>query len=338
MKLSLPAKLAIAVFLLFGLLFTGMVVWRPMKVRYYTYRIGSGNEKICVDAAKKLLALNETEPVFEYYTERYKSKDVPKRMAVVDELCEFGDNGRKIMRNIFRNRCRKEQARIPAGSFMMGSENGEVNEKPVHKVTLSAFWMDKYEVTNEKYYVFVKYTGHEAPGHWKSGKIPKGLEQHPVVYVSWLDAKAYADWLSMELPTEPRWEYACRAGTTTSFYFGATITTDQVNYNGNHPCGNAPKGIYRKKTTPVGNFPPNTWGLYDMHGNAWEWCRYWFDSDYYKNSPTNDPKGPSRGQHRVLRGGSWGDGARGCRSALRYWYRPTSSNYSIGFRLSRSSR
>jgi len=146
----------------------------------------------------------------------------------------------------------------------------------------------------------------------------------PVELVSWNEAIEFCARLSRltgrnyRLPSEAEWEYACRAGTTTPFYFGETITPDLVNYNGNYPYGSAPKGTYRVKTTAVGNFPPNTFGLYDMHGNVMEWCQdVWHDN--YNGAPTDGSAWESGGdsEGRLLRAGSWGDHAVGSRAASR---------------------
>jgi formylglycine-generating enzyme len=135
-------------------------------------------------------------------------------------------------------------------------------------------------------------------------------------------------------PTEAQWEYACRAGTTTPFHFGETISTDQANYDGNYPYGKGKKGIYRKKTTPVGSFPANAWGLFDMHGNVWEWCADWYGP--YPRGDVTNPVGPPGGSARVDRGGSWDSGAWGCRAALRDRDGPGHRFSLLGFRLARS--
>jgi formylglycine-generating enzyme required for sulfatase activity len=127
------------------------------------------------------------------------------------------------------------------------------------------------------------------------------------------------------------WEYACRAGTTTPFNVGETISTDQANYDGNYTYGNGKKGVYRKKTTPVGSFPPNAFGLYDMHGNVWQWCHDWYG--VYPENAVVDPQGPAKGKNHVLRGGSWYDNPAYCRSACRNRNVPTRHNNDIGFRL-----
>jgi formylglycine-generating enzyme required for sulfatase activity len=159
----------------------------------------------------------------------------------------------------------------------------------------------------------------------------------PVENVSWNGAVEFCEKLSQKtgkkyrLPSEAEWEYACRAGTTTPFYFGESITPDLVNYNGNYAYASAPKGKYRKQTTDVGTFPPNAFGLYDMHGNVFEWCQ-----DNYKENYINAPIDGSAltsqiALGRLLRGGSWGNTPKHCRSAYRYNGSPY--YYDIGFRV-----
>jgi formylglycine-generating enzyme required for sulfatase activity len=161
-----------------------------------------------------------------------------------------------------------------------------------------------------------------------------------VEQVSWDDAVEFCQRLSKHtgreyrLPSEAEWEYACRAGTTTPFHFGSTITPDLANYDGNYTYGAGPKGKYREQTTDVGSLPPNALGLYDMHGNVWEWCLdHWHDT--YEGAPTDGSAWLSSGESklRLLRGGSWGSLPRNCRSALRYWYARVNQYYSLGFRL-----
>lgn len=218
---------------------------------------------------------------------------------------------------------------IPAGTFTMGSPASEVgrsSNETQHQVTLSAFKMSKYEVTFEQYDLFCDATGRSKPNDegWGRGN-------RPVINVSWDNATAFAEWMGCRLPTEAEWEYACRAGTTTPFSTGNNLTTSQANYNGNYPYNNNPKGEYREKTTLVGSFAPNKWGLYDMHGNVWEWCSDWY-GDYSTSAQTN-PKGASSGSHRVIRGGSWIINAPSCRAADRYGITPDYRSYNIGFRL-----
>ncbi|MEA3445959.1 MAG: formylglycine-generating enzyme family protein [Bacteroidota bacterium] len=223
-----------------------------------------------------------------------------------------------------------EWANIPAGTFTMGSPTSEVDRSNVetqHQVTLSAFKMSKYEVSFEQYDLFCKATGRDKPDDegWGRGK-------RPVINVSWYDATAFAEWMGCRLPTEAEWEYACRAGTTTPFNTGNNLTTAQANYNGNYPYNNNAKGEYREKTMPAGSFAANAYGLFDMHGNVWEWCSEW--SGAYSTSAQTNPKGASSGSIRVRRGGSWFSNAYYCRSALRCDFTPDArSNFFIGFRL-----
>jgi formylglycine-generating enzyme required for sulfatase activity len=218
---------------------------------------------------------------------------------------------------------------IPAGTFNMGSPASEAersDNETLHQVTLSAFMMSKYEVTFEQYDIFCDATGRERPGDegW-------GRDKRPVINVSWNDATAFASWLGCRLPTEAEWEYAARAGTCTPFNTGNNLTTFQANYNGNSPYNNNAKGEYRKKTLPAGSFEANEYGLFDIHGNVWEWCSDLYGT--YSTSVQNDPKGPTSGKSHVRRGGGWNDRARRCRTAYRDNVAPAYQDYSIGIRL-----
>jgi formylglycine-generating enzyme required for sulfatase activity len=143
------------------------------------------------------------------------------------------------------------------------------------------------------------------------------------------------------LPTEAEWEYACRAGTSTPYSSGKTLSSKEANFNGNFPYGDAARGPYLRKTAKVGSYAPNAWGLYDMHGNVAEWCSDWYDPNYYRESPKADPKGPAKGVvstdykdfYRVVRGGCWLDEAGACRSAYRFRAMPHDAYQLIGFRV-----
>ena len=210
---------------------------------------------------------------------------------------------------------------IPGGRFVMGSPNTEAerrdNETPQRTVNISPFFMGKYPVTQEQYQAVMG----KNPSHFKG--VFKSNQLLPVDNVTWHKIVEFCYKLSLKtgksyrLPSEAEWEYACRAGTTTPFYFGETITPDLVNYDGNYPYGAAPKGLDRKQTTDVGSFLPNAFGLYDMHGNVWEWCSdKWHDN--YNGAPTDgSPWETGTDKNRVLRGGSCSDNAVYCRSALR---------------------
>jgi sulfatase modifying factor 1 len=254
-----------------------------------------------------------------------------------------------------------EWASIPAGTFIMGSPASEVGreaDETQHQVTMSAFKMSKHEITVAQFKAFVDatnyvtdadkgtlfsgsfiWTGRKAKikvgVNWKCdvNGNPKPAEEynHPVIHVSWNDAVTFAEWMGCRLPTEAEWEYACRAGTTTPFNTGDNLTTSQANYNGNYPYNHNAKGIYREKTMPVGSFAPNAWGLYDMHGNVWEWCSDWY-GDYTTGAQT-DPKGPVTGSYRVGRGGSWLRNAQYCRTARRGDFFPDDRFTDMGFRL-----
>jgi iron(II)-dependent oxidoreductase len=217
---------------------------------------------------------------------------------------------------------------IPAGWFLMGSPEGEGGweEHPQHKVWVDAFWIDRCEVTNAQYEKFMKATGHSAPAYWNDDNLNK--PEQPVVGVSWDDAVAYAQWAGKRLPTEAEWEKAARGGLVGKRYpWGNDSSHSNANYRG---TGGRDRWEY---TSPVGSFPPNGYGLYDMAGNVWEWVADWCDGNYYRSSPERNPKGPNTGQRRVLRGWSWDSPPYYLRCAYRSYDRvPTYSSDDIGFR------
>jgi formylglycine-generating enzyme required for sulfatase activity len=238
---------------------------------------------------------------------------------------------------------------IPAGTFTMGSPASELcrgsNEGPLTTVTISrGFWMDKYEVTQAQYLSVVG----SNPSH-HTGDLNR-----PVERVTWHDATNYCRLLTdreraagrlpagyiFRLPTEAEWEYACRAGTTTPFYLGSEMRSGMANFDGRYeypPCGtdtNAcfnPNGIYLGRTTPVGGYAPNAFGLYDMHGNVWEWVQDW----YFRNHPggsVTDPQGPAPRTEKVLKGGRFYYYSNILRSAFRGSHVPAGSRLDLGFR------
>ncbi|MEW6208628.1 MAG: SUMF1/EgtB/PvdO family nonheme iron enzyme [Acidobacteriota bacterium] len=244
-----------------------------------------------------------------------------------------------------------EMVEIPGGTFLMGSPDSEAgrdgDEGPRHQVTLQSFYMGKFEVTQAQWRAVASLPKVSrdldiATPDNPRPRIPalKG-DNYPVEQVSWEDAIEFCARLSKarrreyRLPSEAEWEYACRAGTTTPFAFGETVTAELVNYNGQYPYASAPNGTYREKTTPVGYMDvANALGLYDMHGNVWEWCLdAWHDS--YNNAPTDGSAWEKAGDpgKRVLRGGSWSTYGVNCRTAARDWFTPNNRYGNYGFRV-----
>ena len=209
----------------------------------------------------------------------------------------------------------REMVWVPGGTFTMGTDIGISNESPVHQVTLTGFWIDKYEVTVAQYRAFCAATGRALPlfpsGYsWagKSGWTDPALQNHPIVYVSWYDAKAYADWAGLSLPTEAQWEYAARGTAGNNYPWGGTATSlDKYNGWDQTKCANEYNSILEDKSTwPVGSFPTGvSWcGVHDLAGNVWEWCADYYDVPY-SSTPATNPTGPASGSYRVQRGGSW---------------------------------
>jgi formylglycine-generating enzyme required for sulfatase activity/predicted Ser/Thr protein kinase len=272
--------------------------------------------------------------------------DAPKLSKIQFTSIKLNDKGviitkpsasAQIYKEALGNGVDLKMVKIPGGKFMMGSPESEknrvTNESPQHQVTVTEFYLAQTLVTQAQYRAIV-------------GKNPsyfKGNDRLPVEQVSWTEAVEFCEKLSRKtsrtyrLPSEAEWEYACRAGSKTPYAFGETINPLVVNYDGNAPYGGAAKGLSRQKTTPVGSFPPNLFGLYDMHGNLWEWCLdEW--NDNYNGAPTD---GSARGNiisrqkniKRLLCGGSWYSHAQYCRTAGRYYYAASLRSNNIGFRV-----
>ena len=242
---------------------------------------------------------------------------------------------------------------IPAGEFEMGSNDPEAgnDEQPVHTVYVDAFYIDKYEVTNLEYKKFVlanprwgkdridkEFHRGDYLSHWNGNNYPDGKLNHPVVYVSWYAAMAYAQWAGKRLPTEAEWERAARGGLAGKKYpWGDVIDIGKANY-----------GVNVGDTTPVGKYPSNGYGLYNMAGNVWEWCLDEYDANFYFGDPRKNPlSGTNRMDlvisnfisvktFRVLRGGSWNSIPGNVRVALRNRVDPSISTYSLGFRCART--
>jgi formylglycine-generating enzyme required for sulfatase activity len=256
-----------------------------------------------ITAGQKRIVWNVLEEVPEF-----SGESIVFMVEIAEGLIGDAKNGRPPM----------EWVAIPAGTFIMGSPDSETgrekDEGPQHQVKLNEFKMSKYEVTFSQYDAFCSATGRSKPlgEGW-------GRRNRPVINVDWTDAIAFAQWMGCRLPTEAEWEYACRAGSTTPFNTGFSLRTKQANFN-----------LKMKRTKRVGSFPPNAWGLFDMHGNVWEWCND-FKSEYTQNSKIN-PKVDS-GAVRIIRGGSWYDDEGYCRSAKRDCHSSEFRSNLIGFRL-----
>ncbi len=263
--------------------------------------------------------------------------------------------------------------RIPGGTFMMGSNDGDSDEKPMHEVYVKDFYLDQFEVTVAKFEAFVNASGYktdaEKEGHsyawtgtewgkkegvnWRhdaEGKlIASASKNHPVIHVSWNDAKAYAQWAKKRLPTEAEWEYAARSGSKGYKY--AWGNGDPVGRRGGNIAELALKRRFPNWrwpiwegyddgyvfTAPVGSFEPNEFQLYDMTGNVWEWCEDWYDGKYYEQRVRDNPKGPASGTARVLRGGSWDSDPQYLRCADRGRLTATDQGGSVGIRCAQDA-
>ncbi|MCL2180327.1 MAG: formylglycine-generating enzyme family protein [Treponema sp.] len=242
--------------------------------------------------------------------------------------------------------------RINGGTFTMGSPDNETDreyDEGRRNITVKSFYMGEHEVTQKLYQKVMRENNSTFRG--------AGL---PVETVSWYSAVLFCNKLSRlegltpvyeadgtnvvwnkeadgyRLPTEAEWEYACRAGVEAAFNTGGNITTAQANYNGDYPYGDNQQGLNLEMTVSPGNYPPNPWGLYDMHGNVFEWCWDWYE--IYQRVNLSNPSGPESGSYRVIRGGSWANGANAIRSSYRGIYIAGDGNDRIGFRLARNAR
>jgi formylglycine-generating enzyme required for sulfatase activity len=240
---------------------------------------------------------------------------------------------------------------IPTGTFMMGAPESEtgsrIDERPVHEVHITRpFWLGAHEVTQAEYRAVVgsnpAFFSPEGLGAEKVSGL--NTDRFPIEQISWDAASEYCRLLSARpeeiaagriyrLPTEAEWQYACRAGTQTAFSFGDALGSQQANINGNFPYGGAPRGPFLGRTCEVGSYPPNAFGLYDMHGNVAEMMSDWYGRYYFKDSPSEDPKGPEKGSDKVVLGGSWGTDAARCRSAFRRSNATSGAAYFFGFRV-----
>jgi len=267
--------------------------------------------------------------------------DSPIRKAAIIVTCfalliaVLGTDTRSAQtRETIKTKLGIEMILIPAGEFMMGNAQGGADERPVHKVKVSAFYMDTNLVTQQQYETLMR----TCPARWKNPK-------NPVEQVRWSDAVKYLNARSQaegiepcydlktwkcdfaadgyRLPTEAEWEYACRAGTRTKYFFANDAKKLSIFAWYKKNSGSRPRPIRQKL--------PNPWGLYDIYGNVWEWCHDHYKPDYYKKSPSDNPRGPSTGTARVLRGGAWNSDAGHCTSSYRNKADPGYADVCFGY-------
>jgi uncharacterized protein (TIGR02996 family) len=255
--------------------------------------------------------------------------DIPYRQRLEERMYSLLARGVRPVGPVYENSIGLRLAWIPPGTFVMGSpetEEGRDGDENPHRVTLeNGFFLGVYPVTQAEWAAVMG----NAPSHFQGAELP--AEQ-----VNWFDCQQFCQRLSeregrlYRLPTEEEWEYACRAGTTTPFHFGPTLSTAEANFDGTHGYGTAQRGEYRRRTTPVGIFPPNAFGLYDMHGNVWEWCEDWYGS-YWRDQRSDFEEEDH--SSRVVRGGCWSNRPRGCRAAFRGLSRPSACTDLVGCRV-----
>jgi formylglycine-generating enzyme required for sulfatase activity len=247
--------------------------------------------------------------------------------------------------DLLKNSIGMQLVLVPEGEFSMGSPGSEPDRshnETQHQVQITKpFYLGIYEVTQAEYEQVMR----SNPSHFNRKKVGQDTSRFPIENVSWKHATEFCGRLSelpderaagrvYRLPTEAEWEYACRAGTDTATSFGDRLDSTQANFDGNYPYNLAAKGPKLERMATVGSYRPNAWGLYDMHGNAQEWCQDWYDENYYKASPRSNPQGPSTPtERRVARGGGWWWSGEHCRSACRLSWWPDKSDYIIGFRV-----
>ena len=267
-------------------------------------------------------------------------------------VCKLLASGMQPVAPILENSIGMKFALIPPGVFLMGSPETEADrgaDETQHEVEITRpFFMGAHPVTQQDYQRIMGKT----PSHFSAtGCEKKAVEnlqtdRFPVEVVSWEEAVAFCEKLSStaeekkcgrsyRLPSEAEWEYSCRGGAiaSTSFHFGPSFASTQANFRGDYPHGCFSKGPYLARPCEVGSYPANAFGLFDMHGNVWEWCQDWYDKNYYKSSVKRDPQGPKNGGRRVARGGSWSHFAFYCRSARRGGLAPAVRFNDVGFRV-----
>jgi formylglycine-generating enzyme required for sulfatase activity len=282
------------------------------------------------------------------YLESLEAHNEPITPPISEELVESKQS--QYFSEDLSNGISLEMLAIPRGTFLMGSPQDEKDsfgdERPQHEVIVPSFFMGKYPITQAQWREVASRTDLKVerdldlnPAYFKF-KNHSDRDRRPVEQVDWYNAVEFCARLSKltgreyRLPSEAEWEYACRAGATTPFYFGETITGELANYDASRIYAEEPKGEYRQQTTSVGQFPPNAFGLYDMHGNVWEWCAdTWHDN--YDGAPRDGSVWTENGNDNrsPLRGGSWGYSPDLCRSAVRFYVHRSIRSSTLGFRV-----
>ena len=270
--------------------------------------------KDTLDIASKLGLDDEQQAVYQQLQEKIQQRDKqsPEDMALIQLHA-------------------RSMAVVPAGEFIMGSATGDADERPVHQVYVDAFSMDVHQVSVKRYARFLEATHHEVPPEWSLMNRPQHQDR-PVANVDWADADAYCKWAGKRLPTEAEWEKAARGTDGRVYPWGNEIPTKFYATSG--------KEVWSSHTalSPVGTFEEgkSPYGIYDMAGNVWEWVSDWYDPDYYKTSPSQNPTGPPMGESKVVRGGSWGSGPKDLRAANREVHMTSFRGYGTGFRCAKT--
>lgn len=235
--------------------------------------------------------------------------------------------------------------KIKRGTFVMGANDFMSNAAPPHKVRISKDFFMLETCVTQRMWTDIMGTDINYQQSLKDTDILYGVGDNlPMYYVNWYEANNFIDKFNIliseqfpnlfaSLPTEAQWEYACRAGSYTPYNWGDGLNGTQANCNGQYPYGMYETGPFVEGVLPVKSFSPNEWGLYEMHGNVWEWCKDYYSATYYVNSPINDPLGPDKAMHKVIRGGGWRSYAWCCRSAFRDSDPPEYRGRTLGFRI-----
>ncbi|MGB0910206.1 MAG: SUMF1/EgtB/PvdO family nonheme iron enzyme [Nitrospirales bacterium] len=303
--------------------------WKAVQAFVSAPGAGFSNEK-------KLSALKKFQKDF--------SKENPYQDQVSQYLkkLEKKDSVRQIEKKVEKEVVKQNDASmvlIPAGKFTMGGGNGDKeaqhDERPSHEVYLDAYYIDQYEVTTARYHTFMQATRHGKPRYWEQVRLSRD-GQKPVIGVSWNDAQAYCTWGGKRLPTEAEWEKAARGTDHRTYPWGKSLPNlDRANFGQKWDS----QALYADKLKAVGSYEKgkSPYGVYDMAGNVWEWVNDWYTNDYYSKSSEKNPKGPSTGDHNILRGGSWSNKARNLRSADRFRVNPTNLYGHAGIRCAKNA-